>query len=186
MKKLIISIILLSIILLPLTTNALATNADDYEPLEIFVFTKDKCSSCDEVKTYLDDLSKGKINLKITYLNNKENKETLNKLQDELSIKKIKYPLIVVGSNYLIGYDEEKINETITEYQEHPNYCNLVTKIQNNEDLSSCLNSNKDIIKQVEYNEKDFPWFIVGVVVGFLVVVTIINVIRRKPKKVIV
>ena len=72
MKNFIYTLIIM-LMLLPITTLALATNADDYEQLEVFVFTKKNCSECDEVKEYLDDYLKDKVNLKVTYLDSKDN-----------------------------------------------------------------------------------------------------------------
>ena len=185
MKKFIYTLIIV-LMLLPITTQALATNADDYEQLEVFVFTKKNCSECDEVKEYLDDYLKDKVNLKVTYLDSKDNKDTIKSLKKELDIKQNKYPLIVVGSNYLVGYDNEvkdNLNDTISAYQDNNVYCNLVNKIESDEDLTNCKLNNKDIIKQVEYKSNNIPWFIIGIITGFLLVFIFLKIIR-KPKKV--
>ena len=187
MKKLVYSIIILLIMILPITTKAVATNADDFEPLTVFVFTKNNCQECDKVKDYLDEYIKDKINLKVEYLNSKDQKDTIKKLKDTLSIKQDNYPLIVIGSNYLIGFNDEtekELDKTITEYQKRNVYCNLVTRIQSNEDIDACLTNNKDIIKQVEYKEDNFniPWFIIGIIVGFISVVVIVTIIRKLKK----
>ncbi len=185
MKKILSYIIIIMLLLLPLTTKAIATNADTYEALEVFIFAKDNCKECTEAKDYLNDYLEDKVNIKVTYLNNKDHKDTINTLKEKLNITQDKYPLIIIGSNYFIGYNDEvkeDLEKTITEYQKHNVYCNLVNKIQNNEDISACLEDNKDIIKQVEYEESNPPWFLIGAIVGFLVVFIGI-IIYRKLKK---
>ena len=185
-KLLIISLIsLIFAMIFPLLyVKGVATNADDYEALKIYVFEKEGNKDNQEVEEWLNEFIKDKINLKIEYLDNESNEDILNTLKENLSIEKNQYPLTVIGSNYFIGFNDEvkeQITEAVNKYQEHDNYCNLVTRIQNKEDLTNCLTNNKGIYNQVEYKTTT-PWLLIGIVVGFILVFGGIIIVRKLKK----
>ena len=189
MKKiLLISSLIISIIIamiFPLfSVKGVATNADDYEALKIYVFKKEDDKKSQELEDWLNEFIKEKINLNVEYLDKDSNEELITKVKKELSIKPNKYPLVIIGSNYFIGFNDEikeQITEAVNKYQEHDSYCNLVTKIQNEEDITNCLTNNKGIYNQVEY-KTNTPWLLIGIVVGIVLVIGGVIIVRRIKK----
>ena len=145
MKKLYITFLLL-ICLFPSLVQALATNFEMDKYMNIYIFSNSE-EEIKEEKAYIENLEINDLELRINNYNIEEHKDLYNKVKEELKIKTNKLPLTIIGSNYLIGFNENKITKMINTYNEEDNYCDLTNKIINNEDTSNCLKENKNIYK---------------------------------------
>lgn len=89
--------------------------------LEIHIFYKDECSSCDNAIQYISN------NYMRKYVINDHDVDTektlFSKVKTYFTIEEDSVPLIVINDKYIIGYDEEKIKTTIE--QEQKRYKNL-------------------------------------------------------------
>ena len=148
MKKLLM-ILLLIIIFTPFKVNGVVTNATDTSKVRINYFYDNEESL--KGKSWLDSYLENKDDVTKEYISINDNKELYNKVKEILNIKKDNVPLIVIGSNYIVGFNEktkDKVKSVLKSYQESDKQCNLISKIRNNKDISKCLDINSNIYKE--------------------------------------
>ncbi len=165
--------------MIPFTVKAIATNSS-YTDIEVYFFYEDSCEECDKFKEWLEEELKDNTLIRIEYLKVDDNKELNENLKDALKIKKNKYPLMIIGSNIFIGFDEKTKNnlkEAIQSYEEVDDFCDVVSKIRNDEDIKECLNQNKDIYKE------SFEFPIYGIVLIVFIICVILGVFFMMKKK---
>ncbi len=152
MKKNLLFVFLLLLLSCPIITNAVATNAsEDLNYVNIQVFVKDDCDECDKATKWVNDYLKDDKRVTLTEINTKNNKDTYDKVKDALNVKKDDLPLIVIGSNYFLGFDkktEENLNEAIKSYVDSKDHCNIADKLDNKDELDKCLKINEGIYKE--------------------------------------
>ena len=129
-------------------------NVSAKEAVVINVFHSESCSHCKEEIEYINTLSNVEVNLyEITNNNN-----LVSGVRKALKIENSYVPLTVVGSHYLIGYNDdikEKINRLIDGYT-NESYCDLVSAVKSGESISECFLKNEDIV--IDDNTRILPW----------------------------
>ncbi len=183
MKKL---IILLSIMVLcmPIETKAVATNSS-YDNIKVYLFYGDDCKDCDKAKDWLENELKNHDRVRSALINIENDDKLYKDVKKVLDIKKDNEPVLILGSNYFVGYNDKTKNnltEAIKAYEDAKDYCDIVSKIQNDEDTNSCLEQNKDI-----YEVKEVPIaLVIGISAGVLVIAIALCtfiIIKKKRKK---
>ncbi len=177
MKKVLFMLLLIMILCFPITSYAVITNSE-YN-IKINVFYEEECEECKTEKNWLEEYKKDKF-INVEYINIEDYPDLFNDVRKTLDIKKNKLPLVIIGSNYFVGYDDEvkdKIMKAIDAYEKESNYCDLVAKIENKENTKECLEENKGIYEEV--SSKSY---------GYLVVILIlisggIFIILKRTKK---
>ena len=169
MKKILIASIIFMLSCFCIISNAVVTNSSEYSNEKVYVFYEENNENYEKEKQWLEE----NPNIRKEYVNISENGELLNKVKDALKIKKDKLPLTVIGSNYLIGFDEKtqnKINEIIENYKTSGEYTDIVEKIRNGEDVKELVKTNKPngIAKTIL------------IIIGIILVVCILIEIKNK------
>jgi len=95
-------------------------NINKFMPKEntIIIFYRDDCKFCNQLSSYLDsqdESAKRQLKIKKYNINEQENRELFNKKVNELGLSNVGVPFIIIGDNYLIGFQKEKFNEFIYE-----------------------------------------------------------------------
>ncbi len=151
MKK--ITYIILSLfVLFPMTCQAAVATTSGERELNVYLFTLDECDKCEDVKSYIESKHDENNRIILNEINVNEKEEVYEKAKEILKFKSDNYPLIIIGTDYFIGYDNKKLDNAIKSYLNNQDYCNLVYRIENNKDISNCLEINKDIYKSTNSN----------------------------------
>ena len=148
MKKKILIFFLLMLLCFPIKVNAVVTNSS--HNVKVNFFLKNDCKDCKKEKEWLEEYKKNNF-INIEYIDVKDNKELYNKTRKALSIKSNKTPLVIIGSNYFLKFNnktKEELTKAITSYEKANDFCDIVTKIRNNENIKNCINKNRDIYNQ--------------------------------------
>ena len=177
MKKIIIMFFLLMCLCFPIKSNAVATNSS--YSVKIYSFFQNDCKNCDKEKEWLENYRKESF-IDIEYINIDNNDELYNKVKKELSIKKNKTPLVIIGSNYFVGFNnktKDKLTKAIKSYEEADSYCDTVSKIRKNENIKDCINKNKGI-----YNQQKTSLFVkvIIVIISICLIVGTSLIIKKK------
>ncbi len=181
MKK-ILYILLIMIIWPSIKVDAVVTNS--FYSTKVTVFYEDNCKEYDEERKWLEEYQKDNY-INIEYINIKNDENFYNKVKKSLNIKKKKLPLVIIGTNYFIGFnDKVKVNITnaIKSYEDTENYCDIVSKIQNGEDAKDCISQNSDIYNQQTGIPTFVKVFLVGGISVCLVIGAIIIIKKKKIK----
>ncbi len=178
MKKLLFTLILLIFLSFPMYAKAIATNS--LYDANIYLFYEDDCKECDDAKDWLQEYLKDKNLVRLDYINIDENKELLSKVKESLNTRKDKLPLILIGTNYFIGFsdnDKNNITNAISSYQNSDSYCDIVYKIRNDEDIKECINQNNGIYNIKTKNTK---LYIIISILLVVIISAVIYIIKRK------
>lgn len=127
-----------------------ANSSEDYTPLIIYVFEEEKNDAGKEAREWLEEYTKNNNLVNVEYI---KDEEMLEKVSTTYKIKTIKYPLIIIGSNYFQGFSDDikkDLKEAITAYQD-ANYCNVIAKIKKDNNIESCFKNNEGIYHK-DYN----------------------------------
>lgn len=154
MKKLLFMFFLLMFLCFPIKSNAVVTNSS--YSVKVNVFLKNDCKDCEKEKDWLEEYRKESF-MDIEYINIDDNNGLYDKIKKALSIKSNKTPLVIIGSNYFIGFDKntkEELTNAIKSYEEIDSYCDTVSKVRKNEDIKDCINQNKGIYNQSTFYSK--------------------------------
>ncbi len=179
MKKFLI-ILLFIIIFYPSSVFGVVTNATDTSKVRINFFYNDNKESL-EGRDWLDTYLEDKDDVTKEYISINDNKELYNKVKEILNIKKDNVPLIVIGSNYFIGFNEktkDKVKSVLKSYQDSDKQCNLISKIRNNKDIKECLEINSNIYK--EDNHIVIYLLIILILITTILIILKIVVKRKK------
>lgn len=181
MKKTMFILFLLMILCIPIKSEALATNASDIDYIRIYLFSSDNCSECESVKEWLEDYEKKDNRISVEYLTIDSNKELNKSVKENLNIKNDNIPLIIIGSNYFVGFNDKvkkNLTKAIESYESIDEYCDIVSKIQNNEDVTKCIDENKNIYKQESLSSVFVKAFVI--IAGLCLVIVLILLIKKK------
>ena len=178
MKKLLFMFFLLMFLCFPIKSNAVVTNSS--YSVKVNVFLKNDCKDCEKEKDWLEEYRKESF-MDIEYINIDDNNELYNKIKKALSIKSNKTPLVIIGSNYFIGFDKntkEELTNAIKSYEEIDSYCDTVSKVRKNEDIKDCINQNEGI-----YNQQKKTSIFIKVIIAIVGICLIIGaglIIKKK------
>lgn len=183
MKRIVFTIFIIMLLCFPIVSKAVATNSSDDVNLKIYFFYEDDCKDCDSAREWIEEYLKDNSDVGVEYLNTKENKELNKKVIDALDIKDNDVPLIVVGTNYFVGYNDnykDNVKSAIKSYKEKESYCDLVSKIKNNDDYSKCVKQNDGIYKQDRNTKNNI---VIPVIIGLIVIIGIVIIFKAKKAK---
>ena len=176
MNKLLSIIIIFIILIIPINVNAVVSNS--FYNIKINVFYKDNCKECEEEKEWIEDYKEDKF-INVEYINIKDNEKLYNEIKESLKIKKDNVPLVIIGSNYFLGFNDRikgNLIEAIKAYEENKDYCDVVTKIKNKEDIKECLKVNKNI-----YKDNIF----ISVIIMIIAIIVLVIIGRLVVKKIV-
>ncbi len=162
----------------PVISKALATNSS-YNNIKVYFFYEDNCKSCEEGKNWLEENLKDNKRVRAEYIKINENKGLNKQLKKELNITKNDIPLIILGTNYFIGFNDktkDNLTKAIKSYEDALDYCDIVSKLQNDEDIKDCIKQNKDIYNQ----SKSFSIPLIVLIVGGLILIVAIYLVIKK------
>lgn len=173
MKKRLFAIFLMLLLCFPIVTKALATNSS-YDNIKVYLFYKDDCKDCDKAQEWLEKELEEHKRVRPQLIKIDDNKDLYNKVKDVLDIKKEDEPLMIIGSNYFVGYnDRVKTNlmDAVKAYEDAKDYCDIVSKIEADKDTDECLKTNEGIYEApVSVN-------VVVIIVIVLVLIAILSLI---------
>ncbi len=161
-------------------SKAIVTNSS-YDNIKVYFFYNDNCKECNTGKNWLHEESQNDNRIRIEDINIENDNELYNKVKDSLNIKNEKVPLILIGTNYFIGFNEKIKNNllnAISSYEKVETYCDVITKIQNEEDINECTNQNKEIYK-------DNNFLIIVAIIFILIGITFFMILFLKDQKII-
>ena len=145
MKKYLIFVIGLFIIF-PSFTKALVTNGENTKNIYVYVFNDGNIN--DNFKKILEDYVKDNYYVSIKYYSVSDSQDLYTKIKNNLQIESDKLPLIVIGTNYFLdsnNYTLNNVKGAIKAYDKVNDYCDLVDKILNEDDITICLKENENI-----------------------------------------
>ena len=177
MKKVVYILFVLAL-LVPINVTAAVANSSGYTSLKIYLFSNNNCKECEEEKECIEDYKEDKF-INVEYINIKDNEKLYNEIKESLKIKKDNVPLVIIGSNYFLGFNDRikgNLIEAIKAYEENKDYCDVVTKIKNKEDIKECLKVNKNI-----YKDNIF----ISVIIMIIAIIVLVIVGRLVVKKIV-
>ncbi len=182
MKKGLLISVLLVIILIPMTCKAAVASSSSNRDLNVYVFYDKNCKECEKAKEYIEEKVEENYRINLKYISVEDKKDLFESTKKELGLKNKKYPVIVIGTDSFIGFNntiKKKVSKAIDNYLDNNNYCDLVYRIDNNQDITKCLEINAGI-----YADNNTTYKIIAIV-GVLVVATSISIviIKKKLKK---
>lgn len=86
--------------------------------VEITIYYRDDCKFCNQLSNHLDSQEesiKKQLKIKKYNINEQQNRELFNQRIEELGLSRVGVPFIVIGDNYLIGFQKEQFNTFIYE-----------------------------------------------------------------------
>ena len=181
MKRLITTLILLILVIFPSGTEATVATSSASRDLNLYLFYKDECEKCEEEKAYIESLAKEDYRINLEYIDVSENEELYTEVQKELGFPKDNYPLMVVGTDYFMGFNgavEKKIAKATESYLDADGYCDYIYRLQNDQDTKDCLKMNEGV-----YEEKNSLVKILAISLCIIIVISIIIVIIKKRRK---
>ncbi len=164
MKKLLF-LIGIFVCVFPITAKAAVASSVGTRDLNIYLFRESECEKCEDIKKYISDKAKKNQNIVLKEIEVKDNKETYNNTKKVLKFKENKYPVIVIGSDYFIGFDSKKLDKVIDSYlNTKGDYCDLISHIENNLGTDNCIKGNSDIYNPIT------PFKMVIIIICILVI----------------
>lgn len=146
--------------------------------VNVYLFHSNSCPHCKSEIEFLNTLDD--VNIK-KYEVSTYSKLDL-KVRDKLEIKETSVPLTIIGSDYVIGFNEdikEQIINMIDSYSKQ-DYCDVVDLIIKNKDINDCLKENEDIYelsdekvisifgKRFEFSAKSVSLPLISILIGFI------------------
>ena len=179
MKKTLFALFVLAFFSFPLITQAIVTNASyDYKTLYYFC---DDSTICEDTKNWLNDTLKDDNKIKTVYLDSNTESELLTKVRKELEIKKDNLPLIIVGSDYVSGFNkkaQKKIVKLIKAYESENEYCDAILEIKSDRDIHECLLKNTGIYGNS--NNYIMPTFLITATLSVVIALIIYTKQKRR------
>ncbi len=180
MKKVLGMFFLLITLCLPIVSNALATNSS-YDNIKVYFFYEEDCKDCEKAKEWLEEELKEHQRVRAEYVKIENNQEFSKQVKNTLQIKKDTVPLMVIGSNSFLGFSSKvknNLTEAMESYEEAESYCDVISKIRNQEDVKDCMNQNKEI-----YHPSTGLSTLVKIVLGMVGIGFVVGVIFLVQKK---
>ncbi len=163
---------ILLICLLPMVTYATIGNNSSLEDINVYLFTNE-CEECLEAEKWLTSIYNKYSRLNNRIVNVKEDNKYLE-IFDKLGISN-KYPVLIIGTNYYIGFNDKiktEVETLIQEYSKASDYCDIM-----NTELSvkECQKINNNI-----YNDHNYLVYLIIPLVVIVIGGTIVIVLKRK------
>ncbi len=141
------------------------------EKTNIYLFYREECPHCHEEIEYLKALDLSNYNLIKLSVDEKDNRELLNKVQDLLNKPSNGVPFLLIGGRSVVGFDKTITPSIITEVLSKKNTCDVVNSINKNEKVIKCdeddiLNYKLPILGDI--NPQTASLGIIAVVMGFI------------------
>lgn len=184
MKKLLYLLGLIVLISMPLVTKAVVANSSSLKDVNIYVFYNDEEQGKEELD-WLEETRNNYYRLSIKDMEISSNEDLYKDVKEKLNIKKTDEPITIIGSTYFIGYDDdakEQITKAIEAYYKPTDICDIVDKIDNDEKLDECYETNKDIYEQPNYNKSNLPFIIIGIVVVIIITIGVVLIVKKNKK----
>jgi len=146
------------------------------EKLKINLFHSDSCPHCKSEIKYLTTLDD---NIEVEYYEVSEHSELVDKVRKNLNIKNAYVPLTVIGTDYIIGFDDNtkaEIKKLIEIYKDKE-YCDIVDTTINELSIDNCFEKNQDlstdssnkvipILGSVDVKSVSLP--LISIIIGFV------------------
>lgn len=183
MKKIAYILTILVLLILPTSIFAYATGSDvivSNPNVTVHLFYSEECPHCHREREWLEQYGKKHREVKIEYYERDEYKDLLSNVRTSLGIKNSYVPLTIVGSDYFIGFNEDtekQIEEAIKAYQEHEDYCDIVSLVEEKKDAEGCRSKNNGIYSLSTYrvlpiigevNTKEISLPIIAILIGLV------------------
>lgn len=113
--------------------------------VKVYAFMQEDCKECKQIEKWLEKQEDEYID--IEYLTSENNHNILTTLRDKLNFDEENKPLVIIGTNYYIGYNgkvKKEISKAINAYYEK-DYCDLISNIVNNGEVNNCAKINEGI-----------------------------------------
>lgn len=171
MKRILLALIL-SFLFIPFS-RIVAKN-----DVTIHLFYSSTCPHCKSEKEFLSTLKD--VNIKKYEVG--EYSDFLSKVREELGIKESVVPITIIGSDYIIGFNEEResqILDMIDSYKK-VKHCDVVELIKKDKDITKCLETNKKLYKKsdkktisffgkkVTFDAKTVSLPLISILIGFI------------------
>lgn len=168
MKKIIITLIFL-FLFIPFI------NAKE---VDLYLFYSNSCPHCAHEKDFLSTLDD--INIKKYEVS--QYSKLYDKVVKNLNIDSNGVPLTIIGSDYIVGFNEntkKEIIEMIDAYSKK-DYCDVVDLIIRNKDITKCVNKNENIYqnsslkeinlfgKTIKFDAKEVSLPLIAIIIGFV------------------
>ena len=179
MKKILITFILSFILFIP-KTNAIVTSSSSLDDVKIYLFCDDS-SKCENAKKWIKDLESEYVRVGYKYFNVKEDKSITNNVKKSLKIRKNSLPLIVIGTNYFLGFNDnikDEIRNAISAYEKVDEFCDITYKLENKKSIKNCIEQNENIysVKESKFNFN----IVLFIVIPIVIIILIILLLKRK------
>ena len=157
----------LMLFLLPMVAYATIGSNSSLQDINVYLFTNE-CDKCKEEEIWLKEIYNKYSRLNNNIININYNNEKYYDIIKKLNIKENKYPLLIIGTNYYIGFNDkikEEIIKTIENYSKFDSYCDIMnTKLS----IKDCQKQNNKIVEKSNY----FIYILVTIV-GVIILSTI-------------
>mgnify|MGYP003308300374 CR=1 FL=1 len=171
--KNIIKIILFLVILLPFNIKA-------NESVNIYLFYSETCPHCHKVDKVINELLKDDKTLnyykyECTKDINAYNRNILNQVNDLFEINSVSFPLVVIGNNYVIGYNSQVKDEYLKyidfyKENEYKDQVGILLGLMD-EDGKPIIKEEKEYRIDIpiigEINLKDLSLPLIAIIIGF-------------------
>lgn len=119
------------------------TKIGEYD-IVVNLFYWSQCSHCHEEIEWLEQIDDKYSNLTVNYYEVTEYTLLDEKVRDYFQIEGGSVPLTVIGNDYYLGYSSASNAKFMTSIEKYAAFksCNIVEKIDNNEDIASCYDLN--------------------------------------------
>ena len=146
--------------------------------VDIYLFHSNTCPHCKSEIEFLSTIDN--INVKKYEIGTYS--KLLTKVRDSLDIKESSVPLTVIGSDYVIGFNEDTKNQILDMIDSYSktNYCDIVDNVISNKNTDDCIkqndgiynkNSNKTISilgKKIKFDAKSISLPLISILIGFI------------------
>ncbi len=178
MKKNIILVLLISLFTLTLSAFP-QVKAEEATEIDIYVFTKQGCSKCEELKKFLKTLEDD-YNVHYYDKDEEENKDLLNKMKEVFVTEGTSFgwPFTIIGGKHFIGFSSSIRSSMLSyltfftedNYKEKFPYYDIVKMYQNGEEIKEeyLIDDKYEIPILGEIDAKKTNLILLSVILGFL------------------
>lgn len=146
--------------------------------VKVYLFHNNSCPHCKREIEYLNTLK----NVDVEMYEVSSYYKLYTKVSNDLNINTTSVPLTVIGTDYVIGYNDDvknQINDMIDSYSKK-DYCDGVALVKENKDVSKCIESNKGIYSEsndrvisifgnrYNFNAKSVSLPLISILIGFI------------------
>lgn len=158
-----------------MVTYATIGSNSSLQDINVYLFTNE-CDECKEEEKWLKEIYNKYSRLNNNIININDSSEKYDDIIKKLNIKKDKYPLLIIGTNYYIGFNDkikEEITNTIENYSKFDSYCDIMNTKLN---IKECQKQNNIIDEK-----SNFFIYLIVTLVG-AVILSIMFILLKKYK----